>query len=128
MTWVATQHKNIYPRGLEIYNLGKPFLVIIATYMYPFVWAMPRRRWKDFQRNMVHKFSTFYPQIMSPWGVALLWNLQLYGSFPYRCYILNLVNIGPVVVSGWWTTHSNKCQSIGDLIINSICRTANAAL
>ena len=37
MTWRATQDKNIYPRGLEIYNLGKPFLVIIATYMYPFV-------------------------------------------------------------------------------------------
>lgn len=49
------------------------------------------------------------------WGSC---NLQFLISFPYHCYILNLVKIGLVVLLKKMLTDDNECHpiAIGDLI------------
>ena len=67
---------------------------------------MPGSREEDFFLE-VHQFYTFYPKITSPWGRGS-WNLQFLVSLPYRCYIPNLVTIGPVVLEKKILTHDGR--------------------
>ena len=94
------------PRGHESYNFGRPFFChhyYIHSLSEPCPWV-EKKIFKE-----IHQFYTFYPQITTPWGGGS-WNLQFLVSLQYRCYILNLIKIGPVVLEkmlthdGWWTT------------------------
>ena len=47
----------------------------------------------------IHKFYIFYQKITPPLGErGVSWNLQFLVYLPYRCYILNLIKFGPVVL------------------------------
>ena len=93
-----TQHP--CPGGHKIYNFGRPFLC-----HYHF-WYMPS------SKNMFY-FTLITPKL-SPLGVVWMpWNSQFPVSLPYRCKILNLLKISPVVLNKtdeWRRTpnHSNR--------------------
>ena len=59
-----------------------------------FVWTMPRDREQDFFKKYIN-FTLFTQKFSSGGGGS--WNLQFLVSFPYICYIPNLVKIGPLV-------------------------------
>ena len=86
---------------------------------------MPGSREEDFLR--IHQFYTFPPKITSSWGSGS-WNLQLPVSLPYRCYIPNLVKIGPVVLENKMLTHYGR-QTMDDgrqpLVIGHLSYSGN---
>ena len=84
--------------------LVDPSLVIITTYTW-FVWSMPWCREEDFLRNtaILHFLPTNY--LPFGWGS---WNLQFLVFLPYRCYIQNLVKIGPVVLEKKMLNHEAR--------------------
>ena len=68
---------------------------------------MPLSREEDFLRNT----SIFYPNIISPWRGGPC-NSQCLVSWTYRCYILNLVKIGPVILEKKMLTDDDGRQPI----------------
>ena len=72
MTYMATpQHKNLCPRGHEIYNLGRPFLVTITTYLVCLTnaWEQRRRFSKKYKEiQQLYTFNTFCPKVTSSLG------------------------------------------------------------
>ena len=98
------------PRGHEIYNFGRPYLghhYYMLSLSEPCLWVEKKIQ-----------LYTFYPQITSPWGWGS-WNLQFLVSLSYRCYIINLINIGPVVLEKKMLTHDDWRQpiAIGHLLL-----------
>ena len=100
-------HRNPCTRGHEIYNFGRGFL---AHHYYIFSLSARCTGVKKIFKQ-IQQFYTFYPQITSPLGGGS-WNLQFLVSLPYRCYISNLVNIGPVVLEKKMLTHDDGRQPI----------------
>ena len=66
---------------------------------------MPGSREEDFLRS-----TSILPQNYLPFGWGS-WNLQFLVSLPYRCYIPNLVRIGPVVSEEKMLTHDGRRQT-----------------
>ena len=79
---------------------------------------MPGKREEDFLKKYSN-FTLFIPKLPPLWVPWGSWNLQFLVSLPYRCYIQNLVKIGPVVLekkmlthNERWTTHYDGRQPI----------------
>ena len=108
LTYMATpERKNPCPGGHEIYNIGRLFL---GHHYYTLILSEP---WPWVEKKI------FLPQNYLFWGWGGSWNLQNLVSLPYRCYIPNLVKIGPVVLEkkmltddGRRTTHDDGRQPI----------------
>ena len=66
---------------------------------------MPLGKEDDFLE--IHQFYTFYPQITSPWGGGVM-KFTISCLLPYRCYIPNLVKIGPVVLEKTMLTDDDR--------------------
>ena len=92
MTYVATpQHINPSPGGHEIYNFGTSFHWHQYCYTLWLIYAYRRRYLKKYMN------FTFFTLKLSPLSFRGSWNLQFYVSLIYRCYVVNLVKIGPLV-------------------------------
>ena len=81
-----------YPWGYEIYNFGRQFLSHLI-----YILSLSDACQKFLKKYINVTLFTLYPKLISTWGWRS-WNLQFFVSFPSRCYILNLVKIGPVVL------------------------------
>ena len=69
---------------------------------------MPGGREEDFLKKYIN-LTLFNPKITSPLdGGHEIYNLQFLISLPYRCYIPNLVRIGPVVAEEKMLTHDGR--------------------
>ena len=107
----TSHHRNPCPRGHEIYNFGRGFL---AHHYYIFSLYARCTGVKSKIFLKIQQFYTFYPKITYPLDGGS-WNLQFLVFLPYRCYILNLVKIGPVVledVNSRRTSHDDGRQPI----------------
>ena len=107
------------PQGSWNLQFARPFLGHLC-YIHVHVLTnslsepCPRVEKKIFYEK--HQFYTFYSKITSPCGWGS-WNLQFPVSFPYRCYIPNVVKISLVVLEKkmltdnarrWMPTNSNS--------------------
>ena len=102
-----SQHKNPCPGGHDIYNFGRPFFchhyytlslsdlcggvekkVLKKIMHFHYIWLI-------WQYIIFTLFTPKFPLFGVGWGS---WHLQFLVSLTYRCYMLNLVKIGPVVI------------------------------
>ena len=87
---------NPCPRGHEIYNFARPYLghlCYILSLSEQCLWVEK----KIFKEK--HQFYTFFTLKLPPLGMGGgSRNFQFPLFLPYRCYIPNVVKIGPVVL------------------------------
>ena len=102
MTYMATpQHKNRY---LGVMKLD-PSLVIITLYLVNL--SVPRSTEEDFQSNtLILRLTLTQNCLPFEWRSYLQFSVSL----PYRCFLQNLIKIGPVVLEKILTHDRRRTQ------------------